>query len=534
MDRFEGDEQLAEDAVPADAINAALRRVTIEAAKAAHGEGRVMVVLCGASRRDNGVQPLLDAVLRYLPCPVSRPQLTGLTNDLLAVDLPPPTSARSVAFVFKVMHFPNAKKGNELMPLSFFRIYSGKLQTGMRVRNQRTGKEHPISQLFVMHANEMRPVKDITAGCIGAAFLDKASTGDTLMHEHRHLFPERGKVMDTRVFHSLEPIATLPPVLSHAVEPQSSREMEPLRQAVACLAAEDPTLLMSENEHGQLIISGMGELHIEIVMSRLKREFHLDCELTRAIVEYREGIDADHSVSVADVVGRCDDRKVFTASIDLVPALFADEQANSVPVAPTTATNTAVRFDSAALTRFESQRKERLSGMNDKDRSKTIANDVRNVLDSFSVAALDVLNMGPRSLKLVGVQFVITDFELVADADRKVLDQATLRVLSQVVKAIRQPRLYEPLMDMDIHLTESLYIGDVMRSLNTKQATFAEVQDDGLSIKAVVPMRNIVRYAAEIRKAAKGNVYFWTTLRCYRAVPTAAVEQKILANMGRA
>ena len=250
-----------------DEIRAAIRKGCLSM--------QIFPMVCGSSFKNKGVQTMLDAVCAYLPSPLDTPVIDGTdpaTGD--AITRTPDESEPLCALAFKIATDPYVGR------LCFFRVYSGKLEAGSYVYNPRSGKRERISRIFQMHSNRQNPVDFIAAGDIGAGvgFKD-IRTGDTLCSEEKPIV--------------LESIEFPAPVIGISVEPKSQADLDKLGVGLAKLAEEDPTFTVKTDEQtGQTVISGMGELHLEIIIDRLKREFKVECNQGRPQVAYREAISA--------------------------------------------------------------------------------------------------------------------------------------------------------------------------------------------------------------------------------------------------
>src|SRR5579884_2248696 len=228
-------------------------------------------VLLGSAFKNKGVQPLLDAVIDYLPSPLDVPPVRGIDpKTAQETERPATVEAPFAALAFKVMSDPYVGK------LTYFRVYSGKLKAGDRVLNTTTGKTERVSRILQMHANHREEREEIGAGEIAAGVgLKFTTTGDTLAAESAPI------VLESMTFPE--------PVISVAVEPKSKADQDKLSAGLARLAEEDPTFrVTTDEETGQTLISGMGELHLEIIVDRLKREFNVDANVGRPQVAYRE------------------------------------------------------------------------------------------------------------------------------------------------------------------------------------------------------------------------------------------------------
>ena len=254
-----------ENSVTAEMIRRALRAGTLS--------GEITPVLLGSAFKNKGVQPLLDAVVDYLPSPLDVPPMMGLDPKSGAeVTREPSVEEPFSALAFKVMSDPYVGK------LTYFRVYSGQIKAGDRVVNTTTGKTERIGRILQMHANHREERDEIGAGDIAAGVgLKSTTTGDTLSVESAPI------VLESMTFPD--------PVISVAVEPKSKADQDKLSSGLARLADEDPTFrVTSDEETGQTLIAGMGELHLEIIIDRLKREFSVDANIGRPQVAYRETI----------------------------------------------------------------------------------------------------------------------------------------------------------------------------------------------------------------------------------------------------
>ena len=243
----------------------ALRNATVQMA--------IVPMLCGSSFKNKGVQTLLDYVCAFLPSPLDTENVVGTNpNTGIEEDRKPDEEDKTAALAFKIATDPYVGR------LTFFRVYSGKVDAGSYVYNSRSGKKERISRLFQMHSNKQNPVEVIGAGDIGAAVgLKDIRTGDTLCDESVPIV--------------LESMDFPEPVIGVAIEPKTQKDMDKLSNGLAKLAEEDPTFTVKTDEQtGQTVISGMGELHLEIIIDRLKREFKVECNQGRPQVNYKEAI----------------------------------------------------------------------------------------------------------------------------------------------------------------------------------------------------------------------------------------------------
>lgn len=546
LERCEGDEAAAEQCVSAASVRAAVRRVTIAGATSATP---VIPILCGAARRDMGVQPLLDAVTHFLPSPLDRPRLEGRNTLGEHVPLPKPTAsaaANTIALAFKVMHQANAKTGAH-DPLVFFRVYGGRVTKGMSVTNARTGIVERVDQLFVMQANVTRAVDFVAAGHIGAAFLNKFSTGDTMFAEgsadaamrQALLRAEKDaeeKSLRAQRLSTVEGIQAPPAVISFAIEAASDELMPATEAALARFAHEDPSFRLTKNDHGQLVVSGMGELHLEIILSRMQREYGLSCALTKAIIEYRESIMSASRFTAVKGIGH--DMVLFKADLEFAP-LHAEPET----IAPES--NTRFAVSSTARSDFVAAQTRRVTGVDwsssgmgrskqEQEVSKAATADFDRIVEALESAFNEALLMGPLAqLRVIGVALTVHSVEkIVTNIDPpSLLAAAAGSAIQQVMRGSKDKVLAEPVMSMEVHLNDNKYVGDVMSDLSQREPQSVEILEDNQSIGCVAPLRTIARFGMQVRKVAKGNVYFFADLKHYQVVKNADVKKKIFAEI---
>jgi elongation factor G len=546
LEENDGDEVAASMSIKAVDLRAAIRRLTISTAGSADP---VVPVLCGAARRDQGVQPLLDAVAAYLPSPTDRLNLVGFNAKNVMTPLPKPSNmptSQTIALVFKIIHtIYNGKWAS----LCFFRVYAGRVYPKQDMTGYGSGdKEYLVSmeKVFTMHANNPLEVPFVGAGSIGAAYLEQPFTGDTLvrmgLQQRRSLStstvtslaasakrPAEGDDADRPedlVIKRLEGISPPPAAVSFCLEAPAERLLGSLERALKCLCREDPSLHEGTNEHRQIILSGMGELHLEIVLSRLNREYQVPCKLLRAMVEYREGFAVDFTTG--DLEGRINDIPIVSASFS-VKAVLAATSGEGETVQPEEAPMT-VLVSSECEAAVSSQ-----AGMTDAQRKGEVE-ELREFGKILKKNLPLCSKCGPLAgLPLIGAAIELESFKkLACSTDPFALDSAARQMLHEVIYSCRTSKLVllEPMMKMNVVLTEVEYFGDVITCLNTKGAVTIETADDCKEIMAVVPMRNLVRFGAELRKVARGNAYFWMAVDHYRVVSDEKVRNAILRNRG--
>jgi elongation factor G len=570
LDKADGDEVAAEALLgPAELIPPLRRAVlkglaSVDAVGGAHnhldGLPSLLPVLFGAARRNLGVQPLMDAVVDYLPSPLDRPALDGFTATGDLVPVPSPLAPINVGMAFKVMFFPDPKT-QKPRALVFTRMYSGSVTKGQRLQNKRTGDVITVEKLYVMQGNTLAEVDSLQSGAIGAFFSDKMATGDTVFAERGSLAHRKavGGIAEdaTAAFHSFEPITPPTPVISHAIEPQSVHEMAELKRCLSCLAIEDPTFTNSENDHGQLVVSAMGELHVEVMVSRLRRHFQVRCELAKAIIEYAESV-AEEQV-VHDVILHAPGAggvPVAKLSVAIRPNLQQDELVPSDLVAdPAVAAvvtsilpsaeesykdSVALKFAAAQKMSDDDRklpREQLLAKVRNQATDRAAKLELRAMRIGLGQAAPSIAKMGKLRLKVKGLEFAIVHAEKIGDelsADDYA--KAFVKVLSDTIAHTTNPTVMEPVMDMTVTLSEDQHTQAVFSLLNDRLASYIAVDEEeagaGTVIKAVVPMRTITRFSGDLRKATKGNAHFWTTLRCYKLVSNDDLRGRILKSLG--
>ncbi|KPI87889.1 putative Mitochondrial elongation factor G [Leptomonas seymouri] len=537
LDATDGDEAEAERRLSPSALRAAVRRCVVHSPR---DRLPLIPVLCGASRRDQGVQPLLDAITYYLPSPADR-HPTGLTRDGIPVTLPPASAAPTVptvALAFKVMHAMHPSKGQRL-PLVFLRVYSGKITPRMRLDNRSRGQMEVVDKLYVMHANQPIEVPHLAAGQIGAAFLTHTFTGDTLFaHPSQHVLQakqhvKRGDVKEE--VHTLEGIDAPPAVISFSIEASTRNQVELLKDALAELTREDPSLRVSENEQGTVVVSGMGELHLEIIMSRLANEYQVKCRLLRAIIEYRETLRTTQKVE--GYVGHFNELPYAECSLEMRPLLEDGERCGPSDHCHFRLDDT---FVESYLAGSQLQQKRPRGGMSSGGRASDLNNakeELRIITMAFESAVSACMRLGPLAgLPMHGVEVVLTGFRKTAGSSlqEKLLSHVARSVLLDVLRATPKGdlALLEPMMEVEVHLSEATYIGNVVNSLNEHRALTVDVQEDGRSVKAIVAMRNMLRYTMELRKAVKGHANLFMKLRHYQVLEEKTVVARILKNLG--
>ena len=431
-------------------LKGAIRRLVVS--------NKIVPVLCGTSLRDKGVQPLLDAVTRYLPSPLDRPPVTA--TDLKSGE-PVTREQRDnellTSLVFKIATDPFVGR------LFFVRVYGGVLKKGANVYNPRTKKRERVMKIVRLFADDQIEVDQLTAGDIGALVgLKESTTGDTLCAEMKPCYLER--------------ITAPQPVMFLAIEPKSGSDKDKLVDSMKALAAEDPTCQFRENEEtGQTILSGMGELHLEILVDRLKREFKVAANVGKPMVSYAETVQKNASLPFTfdrELGGK---RHAVTLTVDIKPL-------------------------------------ERGAG-----RKVSLARDVKNALPDARLA--ETLEQGLLDGIMTGVlaRYPMTDIEASVSAieivDPEISDEIALR--GAAVMGFREaalaadPEFLEPIMKLEI-TTPPESVGEVLGDLNMRRGTVLDMaqRDDMQVVHARVPMAQMFGYATAIRSLTKGRASY--------------------------
>ena len=455
---------LDEQEISGEALLRALRRGTVS--------GQLVPVLCGAALRNKGVQPLLDAVVDYLPSPADKPAVEGVnpSDHTLAVREVADDEPFS-ALAFKIQMDPQG-----VGKLSFFRVYSGRLRAGSTVLNATTGRKERLGRILRMHAIRREDVEEVFTGDIAAAVgLKGTTTGDTLADEGHPIL--------------LESINFPEPVISVAIEPRTKVDQDKLGVALQRLAEEDPTFrVYTDEETGQNIIAGMGELHLEIIVDRLTREFRVDANVGKPQVVYREAIRRPaHGVGrfVRQTGGR---GQYGHVEIDVEPGargegfIFEDKITQGrIPreyIGPT---------------------------------EKGIA----DALSTGVVAGYPVLD--------IRVKLVDGSYHPVDSSEQAFQIAGSMAIKDALRKA--GPYLLEPIMKVDVVMPEE-YLGDVMGDLSSRRGHILGMEGKGTSqaVVADVPLAEMFGYATQLRSMTSGRATYSMEFDHYEELPGNLAE----------
>lgn len=464
------DKYLEEGELSEEEIKAGLRQRTID--------NEIILCSCGSAFKNKGVQAVLDSVIEYLPSPVDVPAITGINNDKAESEATREADDKAPfsALAFKIATDPFVGT------LTFFRVYSGVVKTGDMVFNPIKGKKERLGRIVQMHANDREEIKEVHAGDIAAAIgLKDVTTGETLCD------PSNVITLDKMEFPE--------PVISVAVEPKTQVDQEKLSNALTKLAAEDPSFhVIIDEETGQTIISGMGELHLDIITDRMMREFKVDCNVGNPQVSYRETITA-----TAQAEGKFERQMGTKAQYGHV--CLTMEPANE---------GEGFVFENALLNSADIP----------KEYFPAIEKGFQEQMESGVLASYPMLDI---KVTLTGGSFHETDSNEIAF---KVA--ASIGFKNAVMAA--SPALLEPVMKVEVTTPEE-HMGDVVGDLNRRRGMI-DGMDEGPSntkiVNATVPLSEMFGYATELRSATQGRASYSMEFKQYsetpRAVATSIVE----------
>ena len=463
------------DTIQEDEIHNALRRAAIDIA--------IIPMLCGSSFKNKGVQFMLDAVCRYLPSPVDKEGIKGTNpkNDEPIIRKPS-VDEPFAALAFKIATDPFVGR------LAFFRAYSGRLDAGSYVLNTRSDSKERISRIYQMHANKQNAIEYIEAGDIGAAvgFKD-IKTGDTLCDEKAPI------ILESMVFPE--------PVIGLAIEPKSQKDLEKMGMALAKLSEEDPTFRARyDEETGQTVISGMGELHLEIIIDRMKREFKVELNQGAPQVNYKEAL-------TSKVSHREKLKKQSGGS-----GLFADMEFELGPADPEFLESDDFKSGKKKL-QFEWGI---VGGAIDKNYIKPITDGFTAMMSNGVLAGYNIDSMKVRVYdgSMHSVDSKPIAFELCAKDGFK----------EAAVKA--NPVILEPIMKLEV-ITPDEYVGSVIGDLNRRRGLpkGQETKPTGTVIKADVPLSEMFGYVTQLRTITSGRASSVMEFSHYVQVPTNVAKE---------
>jgi elongation factor G len=464
MEKFLGGEEIG-----ADEIRAALRKGTVEM--------KLTPVLCGSAFKNKGVQHLLDAIIDLLPSPYDVPPITGLNpNDNSEMVRKPDSKDHFSALAFKVMTDPFVGQ------LTFLRVYSGTMSAGSYVYNSTKGTKERVGRLLQMHANKREDIKEVSAGDIAAAVgLKSTLTGDTLCDDKNPII--------------LESMEFPEPVISIAIEPKTKPDQEKLSQSLAKLAQEDPSFKVTVNEEtGQTIISGMGELHLEIIVDRLLREFKVGANVGKPQVAYRETIRSASKAEgkfVRQSGGRGQYGHVYLELQPLEPG-------------------SGFVFESKVV-----------GGTVPREYWNAVEKGIKEATDNGILAGYPVVDI--KAILYDGSYHEVDSSEMAF----KIAGSMGFKEASKKAK----PIILEPIMSVEV-VTPEEYMGDVIGDLNSRRGKIQTMDKRGKAqvIKAQVPLSEMFGYATDLRSKTQGRATYTMQFAHYDEVPRG-ISETIIAKV---
>ncbi|KQS99518.1 elongation factor G [Cellulomonas sp. Leaf395] len=470
LEKFLGGEELT-----VAEIKAGIRKLTVKS--------EAYPVLCGSAFKNKGVQPMLDAVIDYLPTPLDVPAVEGhdMKDPELVVERHPDSTEPFSALAFKVASHPFFGK------LTYVRVYSGKVAQGAQVLNSTKNKKERIGKLFQMHSNKENPVEDATAGHIYAFIgLKDVTTGDTLCD------PASPVVLESMTFPE--------PVIDVAIEPKTKGDQEKLSVAIQKLAEEDPTFRVKHDEEtGQTVIGGMGELHLDILVDRMRREFKVEANVGKPQVAYRETI--RRSVEKIDYV-----HKKQTGG----SGQYAKVQMTFEPLDPA----------EGELYEFSNK--------------VTGGRIPREYIPSVDAGIQSAMQLGVLAgFPLVGVKAILLDGAAHdVDSSEMAFKIAGSMILKEAVRKA-DPVLLEPVMAVEVRTPEE-YMGDVIGDINSRRGMIQSMEDaTGVKvIRAQVPLSEMFGYVGDLRSKTQGRAVYSMQFDSYAEVPRNVAEEIIKKTRG--
>ena len=443
-------------------IKRGLRKGTIE--------NTIVPMTCGSSYKNKGVQELLNAVVDYLPSPVDIPAIKGVDLDGNETDRKPSDSEPFAALAFKIATDPFVGK------LCFFRVYSGTLDSGSTILNANKGKKDRIGRLLLMHANHREDLSKVYAGDIAAAVgLKDVSTGDTLCD------PNAPVILESMEFPE--------PVIDIAIEPKDKANSEKMGIALAKLAEEDPTFKThTDQETGQTIIAGMGELHLDIIVDRLKREFKVECTVGKPQVSYKETI--RNAVKVQGKFVRQSGGH----------GQYGDVWIEMEPLEP----GSGIQFESKIV-----------GGAVPKEYIKPVEDGIREAAENGTLAGYPVIDF--KATLVDGSYHEVDSSEMAF----KIAASMAFKEACKQAKSV----ILEPIMKVEITVPEE-YMGDVIGDINARRGKMEgmEARSGNQVIRGFIPLSEMFGYATDLRSKTQGRGTYSMEPSHYEEVPKSVLE----------
>ncbi|ASS76932.1 elongation factor G [Tumebacillus algifaecis] len=456
--------------------------ITTEEIKAALRKGvinvQIIPVLCGSSYKNKGVQPMLDAVVDYMPAPTDVPAIKGVTDDGEETERPSSDSEPFSALAFKIMTDPFVGK------LAFFRVYSGVLSSGSYVLNSTKGKRERIGRILQMHANHREEITTVYSGDIAAAVgLKDTTTGDTLCDEKNVVI--------------LESMEFPEPVISLSLEPKSKADQDKLGIALSKLAEEDPTFkTYTDQETGQTIISGMGELHLEIIVDRLLREFKVETNVGKPQVAYKETITSKVKIEGKFVRQSGGKGQYGHVWLELEP------------------------LERGAGYQFENKI---VGGVVPREYVPAVDNGIQEAMGNGILAGYPLIDM--KATIIDGSYHDVDSSEMAF----KIAGSMALK--AGAVKA--NPVILEPIMKVEVIVPEE-YMGDIMGDVNSRRGRIEgmETRAGAQVIRAFIPLSEMFGYATTLRSRTQGRGQYSMEFNSFEDTPKSITQEIIAKNKG--
>ncbi|GAA1639917.1 MULTISPECIES: elongation factor G [Brevibacterium] len=474
-DVAESSEELMEKYLEGEEISVAELKAGIRALVI---ESEAFPVMCGSAYKNKGVQPMLNAVLDYLPSPLDVPPMIGHnpSNEEEEIVRKPSVDEPFSALAFKVATHPF------FGALTYVRVYSGQVKSGEQVLNATSGKKERVGKLFQMHSNKENPVEEAIAGHIYAFIgLKDTTTGDTLCDPAHPI--------------ALESMTFPEPVISVAIEPKTKGDQEKLSAAIQKFVKEDPTYQVElDPETGQTVIRGMGELHLDILVDRMRREFKVEANVGKPQVAYRETI---------------------RRAVEKYDYTHKKQTGGSGQFAKVQVTFEPLEVDGDTIYEFEN--------------AITGGRVPREYIPSVDAGIQDAMQLGVLAgYPLVGIKATLVDGAYHdVDSSEMAFKIAGSMVLKEAVKKAN-PVLLEPVMEVEVRTPEE-YMGDVIGDLNSRRGQIQSMDDaSGVKVvKAVVPLSEMFGYIGDLRSKTQGRAVYSMQFSSYAEVPKAVADEII-------
>ncbi len=451
--------------ISVEELRKALRKATVD---------KLLVpVLCGSAFKNKGVQPLLDAVIDYLPSPLDVPPVRGINPKTGGEEeRPPRDDAPFCAYVFKVMADPYAGQ------LTYFRVFSGKITAGSHVYNATKDRKERLGRLLIMHANSREDVQEVAAGEIAAAVGLDAATGDTICDEKHPIV--------------LEQLEFPEPVIAVAIEPKTKKDQEKLSQVLNKFMKEDPTFKVSTDpETGQTLVHGMGELHLEVMVDRMKKEYGIEVNVGKPQVAYKETIESK-AVGEGKFIRQTGGRGQYGHAVVEIEPLERGQ---------------GFEFDNAIV-----------GGVIPKEFIPAVEAGIKEAMENGILAGYPIVDV---KVKLFDGSFHEVDSSEIAF---KIAGSMAFKEAAKKAGLV----LLEPIMEVEVETPEE-YVGDVIGDLNSRRGKIMGMEKKGIItvIKAQVPLAEMFGYATTLRSLTQGRGTFIMKFSHYDKVPQQIAEKII-------